>query len=218
MISDRSPYDEKLESILAAAAKVFAEKGYHNASIRDIARATGVSLSGLYYYFQSKEELLWLIQDNAFGRLLARLEGRLEGVDDPDRKIGVLIQNHLTYFAENTAEMKVLSHEAESLGGEYLERVNAKKRRLREIGTEILRELRPDSTLDPRVATFALFGMMNWIYTWYRPGRDVPPEELSAQMTRLFLDGFLHENVEGGPGVVRTAVGTEIAESRGRST
>jgi len=215
MIIDRSPYDEKLDSILSAAAKVFAEKGYHNASIRDIARATGVSLSGLYYYFQSKEELLWLIQDIAFGRLLARLEGRLEGVDDPERRIGVLIQNHLAYFTENADEMKVLSHEAESLKGEYLDRVNEKKRRLREIGSDILRELRPDSTLNPRVATFALFGMMNWIYTWYRPGRDISPEELSAEMTRLFLDGFLHENVENGP---NAAAGTEIAEERGRST
>src|SRR5215210_4171661 len=81
MTDERSAYDEKLESILRTAASIFAEKGYHQASIRDIARATGVSLSGLYYYFDSKEELLFLIQDHAFGTLTGNLERMLEGVE-----------------------------------------------------------------------------------------------------------------------------------------
>jgi TetR/AcrR family transcriptional regulator, cholesterol catabolism regulator len=194
MTSDRRPYDEKLDAILSAAGVIFAEKGYHNASIRDIARATGVSLSGLYYYFQSKEELLYLIQDHAFTILLGGLEERLAGVEDPVRRIRILIDNHLTYFVQNMAEMKVLSHEAETLSGEYYQRVNAQKRRLTEIGMKILADLRPESDLDPRVAAFALFGMMNWIYTWYRPGRDVPVERLVEEITRIYLTGYLQED------------------------
>src|SRR4028119_937033 len=83
MTEARTAYDEKLESILRASAALCAEKGYHQASIRDIARATRGSLSGLYYYFTSKEELLFLIQDHAFGTLDDTLERLLEGVDDP---------------------------------------------------------------------------------------------------------------------------------------
>ncbi len=192
MTKQRTPYDEKLASILEAAGRVFAEKGYHNASIRDIARETGVSLSGLYYYFQSKEELLYLIQDHAFGTLLCRLEDRLAGVHDPQLRLRILIENHLTYFVDSMAEMKVLSHEAESLSGDYLRHVNRKKKRLTEIAMEILRELRPDGELDERVATFALFGMMNWIYNWYRPGRDAPVEQLVEDLSRLYIGGFIN--------------------------
>jgi TetR/AcrR family transcriptional regulator, cholesterol catabolism regulator len=195
MIPERTAYDEKLESILRTSASIFAEKGYHQASIRDIARATRVSLSGLYYYFQSKEELLFLIQDHAFGTLLQSLEERLQTTDDPVRKICLLIENHLRYFVNNMAEMKVLSHESGSLTGDLRRRVNAKKRRLSEIAMEILREVRPDSAIDLRVATFGLFGMMNWIYNWYRPESDVPVERLAEDMSRLFLGGFLQGDV-----------------------
>jgi TetR/AcrR family transcriptional regulator, cholesterol catabolism regulator len=204
MAPERTAYDEKLESILRTSAVIFAEKGYHQASIRDIARATNVSLSGLYYYFESKEELLFLIQDHAFGNLLADLERLLEGVDDPVRKIRLLIENHLRFFIANMEEMKVLSHEAGSLSGEFRQRVNSKKRRLGEIATEILREIRPESQIDLRVATFSLFGMMNWIYNWYRPEVDVPVERLAEDMSRIFLGGYLQGN-EDLPAAAREA-------------
>src|SRR5687768_10084702 len=191
MTEARTAYDEKLESILRASAAIFAEKGYHQASIRDIARATGVSLSGLYYYFKSKEELLFLIQDHAFGTLLDHLERLLQGEPEPLRRLRLLMENHLRYFMANTAEMKVLSHEAEALSGEYRRRVDAKKRRLTQMATQILRDLRPEGDVDLRVATFALFGMMNWLYNWHRPERDVPLETLVEDMYRIFVNGYL---------------------------
>ncbi|HET8657045.1 MAG TPA: TetR/AcrR family transcriptional regulator [Longimicrobiaceae bacterium] len=219
MTTDRTAYDEKLESILRAAAVIFADKGYHQASIRDIARATRVSLSGLYYYFQSKEELLFLIQDHAFGTLLQNLESLLEGVEDPHRKIRLLIENHLRFFVSNMAEMKVLSHEAESLSGDFHARVYAKKRRLTKIASAILTELRPDGEIDRRVAVFSLFGMMNWIYTWYRPDRDVAVERLAEDMTRLYLGGYLQEGSalpaaarEAAPGELRPSFWTQPGE------
>ena len=196
MSDERSAYDEKLESILRTAARIFAEKGYHQASIRDIARATGVSLSGLYYYFDSKEELLFLIQDHAFGTLLANLERNLAGIDEPHRRLRILVENHLRYFIDAKAEMKVLSHESESLGGDYRRRVNDKKRRLSDTAMEILRELRPEGGIDLRVATFSLFGMMNWLYNWHRPGLDAPVETLVEDMYRIFLNGYLPDGAQ----------------------
>ena len=115
---DFSKHDQKLEFILRNAARIFAEKNYHSTTMRDISRATGVSLAGLYHYCKSKEELLFLIQDNCFGRVLERLEERLREVDDPLSKLRIFIDNHLSFFAANMAEMKVLSHEAESLAGD----------------------------------------------------------------------------------------------------
>jgi AcrR family transcriptional regulator len=194
--NDRSAYDEKLEVILRSAAAIFAEQGYHQASIRAIARDTRISLSGLYYYFQSKEELLFLIQDHALGRLLDEIERRLEGVEDPLTRIRTFIDGHLRFFAGNMTEMKVLSHEAQSLTGHFRAQVNAKKRRLTEIVTETLAELRPEGQLDLRVSTFALFGMMNWLYNWYRPERDVPVSVRDDNVTRLYLGGFLQEGAD----------------------
>ncbi len=192
MGEDRARYDEKLDLILRKAAAIFAEKGYHQASIRDISRATGISLSGLYYYVRSKEELLFRIQDHAFGTVLANLDEVLSGVTDAEQRLRLLIENHLRFFVSNMKEMKVLSHEAESLTGESRQRVDAKKRRYVDLCAEILRELRPaESTVDLRVATFSLFGMMNWIYNWYHPERDVAVEQLAADMAQLYLNGYL---------------------------
>jgi TetR/AcrR family transcriptional regulator, cholesterol catabolism regulator len=207
MTDERSAYDEKLESILRTAAAIFAEKGYHQASIRDIARATGVSLSGLYYYFDSKEELLFLIQDHAFGTLTGNLERMLEGVEEPHRKLRILMENHLRYFIGAKAEMKVLSHESESLTGDYRRTVNAKKRRLTEIVMEILREIRPDGGVDPRVATFSLFGMMNWLYNWHQPEVDPPVERLVDDMYRIFLYGYLPDGAQVPEGAGDAAAG-----------
>src|SRR5919199_6106758 len=112
---DFSRYDQKLEFILRTSARIFAEKGYHQTTMRDISRETGVSLSGLYHYCKSKEELLFLIQDNCFGRVLERLKKRLGETDEAVARLRLVIENHLSFFAANMAEMKVLSHEAESL-------------------------------------------------------------------------------------------------------
>ena len=209
MSTDRIAYDDKLERILRIAAEVFAEKGYHQASIRDISRATGVSLSGLYYYVESKEELLFRIQEHSFGTLLANLDELLDGVTDPHRRLRLLVENHLRFFVGNMKEMKVLSHEADSLSGEPRKRIEAMKRRYSRVASGIVEELadgRPG--IDLRVATFSLFGMMNWIYNWYRPGRDVPVEELADDISRLFLRGFLGTREEDmPPGAAQAAPG-----------
>jgi AcrR family transcriptional regulator len=202
----RSAYDEKLRSILRRSAVVFAEKGYHQASIRDVARGTEVSLSGLYYYFQSKEELLFLIQDHALATLIGSIEHVLEGVTDPQRRLRLFMESYLRFFVENRPEMKVLSHDADSLTGQFRERLTERKRRITDIAVEILAQLRPDSDLDSRVSVFALFGMMNWIYTWYRIGRDVPVDELAENMSRLFLGGYLQMPREVSAGSVESDI------------
>ena len=192
MAEERRTYDDKLALILRTAAAIFAEKGYHEASIRDISRATGVSLSGLYYYFSSKEELLFLIQDHCFTTLLDNLDRVLELESDQLRRVQLMVENHLRFFVNNMREMKVLSHELDSLTGEFRRVVNAKKRRYTETCGSVLQAAAPEgSPIDERVAVFALFGMMNWIYNWYRPNRDVPVTKLAEDMSQLFLRGYL---------------------------
>jgi AcrR family transcriptional regulator len=190
-----SKYDQKLEFILRTAARIFAEKSYHSTSMRDISRATNVSLAGLYHYCKSKEELLFLIQDNCFGRVLERLEQRLEGVADPITKLGIFIENHLSFFAANMSEMKVLSHEAESLGGDLYTHVSTRKDNYTKLARQILREVQDtqqsDQQIDLTVATYALFGMMNWIYNWYDPQGKLNVSDLASNVMKLFLNGFV---------------------------
>ena len=192
---NQSKHDQKLELILRTSARIFAEKSYHSTSMRDISRATGVSLAGLYHYCKSKEELLFLIQDHCFGRVLERFQARIKSVDDPFQKLRIFIENHLSFFAANMAEMKVLSHEAESLEGDLHRHVSTKKERYAKMARKILREIQErngdGAAVDLTVATYALFGMMNWIYNWYDPSGKLSVNHLVDNITRLFLNGFL---------------------------
>jgi len=190
-----SRYDQKLEFILRTSARIFAEKSYHSTTMRDISRETAVSLAGLYHYCKSKEELLFLIQDNCFGRVLERLEERLSDVDDPVSRLRIFIENHLSFFAANMSEMKVLSHEAESLQGDLHAHVSTRKDKYTKLARKILRELQEQQAIkqqiDLTVSTYALFGMMNWIYNWYDPRGKLKVADLSRNLTLLFLKGFL---------------------------
>ena len=194
--NSKSPnrHDQKLEFILRTAARIFAEKSYHSTSMRDISRATNVSLAGLYHYCKSKEELLFLIQDNCFGRVLERLEQQLDEVEDPVAKLGIFIENHLSFFAANMAEMKVLSHEADSLRGDLHAHVSTRKDNYTKLARKILQEVQESTQnkhpVDLTVATYALFGMMNWIYNWYDPEGKLRVHELAQQLTQLFIGGF----------------------------
>ena len=189
-----SRHDQKLEFILRTAARIFAEKSYHSTSMRDISRATNVSLAGLYHYCKSKEELLFLIQDNCFGRVLEHLQQRLQEVEEPVAKLGIFIENHLSFFAANMSEMKVLSHEAESLGGDLRAHVSSRKNNYTKLARQILQEVQElrenKQPVDLTVATYALFGMMNWIYNWYDPQGKLKVNDLAQHLTQLFIGGF----------------------------
>ena len=187
--------EAKLQHILRHAAQIFAERGFGASSIRDISRATGVSLSGLYYYFESKQKLLYLIQIHAFTSILQELERRLEGVADPERRLTIFIQNHLEYFMDHPAEMKVLSHEEEALEEPYRKEVAGIKRRYYNLARGIFEELsRRGRTegLNSRVAVLSLYGMMNWIYKWHNPKVDPHAAELAETMAGIFLRGVLN--------------------------
>jgi TetR/AcrR family transcriptional regulator, cholesterol catabolism regulator len=184
-------YDKRMSEILAHATEVFCEKGYEGASMRDLSRATGMSLAGLYYYFESKERLLFLIQKHTFTTIVARLKKRLEHVSDPEEKIRAFILNHLEYFLANQAAMKVLSHEAEVLKSAFALELAAIKREYYRICVALLDDLKQEWELEfsTRLAVLSLFGMMNWIYTWYNPRVDADAAAIAREMGDIFLRG-----------------------------
>jgi TetR/AcrR family transcriptional regulator, cholesterol catabolism regulator len=188
-----SRYDRRLAEILAHATEVFCEKGYEGASMRDLSRASGMSLAGLYYYFESKERLLYLIQKHTFTTIVQRLKTRLEGVSEAEERIRIFILNHLEYFLANQAAMKVLSHEAEALKNGLGAEVATIKREYYRICVGLLDELKSEVGLQfsTRIAVLSLFGMMNWIYTWHNPRVDEDAASLAREMGDVFLRGVM---------------------------
>jgi TetR/AcrR family transcriptional regulator, cholesterol catabolism regulator len=186
-------YDKRLAEILEHATAVFCEKTYEGASMRDLSRATSMSLAGLYYYFESKERLLFLIQKHTFTTIVMRLKQRLEGLADPEKRIRIFILNHLEYFLANQAAMKVLTHEAEVLKNGFASELAAIKREYYRICVGLLDELKRERDLHfaTRIAVLSLFGMMNWIYTWHNPRVDADARSIAGEMGDVFLRGVM---------------------------
>ena len=192
---NRTPaFDSRREHVLAAAARVFGEVGYDKASMRRIAAEAEVSLAGIYHYVAGKEELLFWIQLHTFESLLQGLEQSLEGIDDPGQRLGAAVRNHVRHFGENMHELKVCARELETLEGEAYDEVHQRRRAYFEAVHELVKELQPEeeARLGSWLATANLFGMLNWFYQWYDAERTrVSLDDLAAQQTALFLDGYI---------------------------
>src|SRR5947209_16453108 len=189
-----SPFDRRLAKVLEHAAHIFCEKGYEGASMRDLSRAAGMSLAGLYHYFESKEELLYRIQKHAFRTIIERLQQRLQGASDPEERIRIFIENHLEYFLANKEAMKVLTHEDETLKNGRGSEIRAIKREYYKICLSLLEDLRRAKGLQfsGRLAVLGLFGMINWIYTWHNPRVDADAKAQAQELGDLFLRGVLN--------------------------
>jgi AcrR family transcriptional regulator len=190
-------FDRRLSEILDFATEIFAEKGYEGASIRDLSRLSGISLAGLYYYFDSKEKLLYYIQKHTFTTIIDRLLDRLAGETDPQRRLRLFIHNHVQYGLQHDKAMKVLSHEDDVLRNGYRVELSAIKREYYQICFElvedVLRKTRTNGRArlsNTRTVVMSLFGAINWLYTWHNPKSDPAPENLADQISDLFLQGL----------------------------
>lgn len=187
-------FDRKLKDILATAAQVFAEEGYDPASIRIVAERAGVSVAGLYYYVRSKEELLYLIQFHVFDGLVERFKADSAQVTDPRSLLELFIRNHLERFMADISSLTVCSRELGRLRGDYLERVESRQREYFSQALQIFQGLcsqQGAAEVDPRTATVAMFGTINWIYTWYQNGGGQSADQLAKDFVQLYLHGVL---------------------------
>jgi TetR/AcrR family transcriptional regulator, cholesterol catabolism regulator len=199
-------FDRRFSEILDHATEVFADKGYEGASMRDLSRLSGISLAGLYYYFDSKEKLLYLIQKHTFRTIVDRLRQRLELSSDPEERIRIFVHNHVDYAVAKQKAMKVLSHEDDVLKDGHGAELAAIKREYYKICVELVEDLARAENLgrlgtkasgkggvSTRAAVMGLFGMMNWLYTWYRPKIDPGAEVIARQFSDIFLQGVRGE-------------------------
>jgi AcrR family transcriptional regulator len=182
-------YDARRETILETAASLFASQGYERTTIRDVARAAGISVAGLYYYVRGKDELLYRICERSFTMVLDSLTEKLAATSEPRGRVRVVIRNHFEHFLRHMNEMKVLTRELDALEGAQAAQIYALRHRYYTICRNVVSEVAVAS-VPPRLATMALFGMLNWIHMWYRPEADGNADTLADGMTRIFLDGY----------------------------
>jgi AcrR family transcriptional regulator len=196
-------FDQRQQLLLNSAVNVFADKGFHATSMREISRESGMSLAGIYHYVTGKTELLYLIQDRCFSQVIAGARNAVANELTPAERLRAFIRHHIEFFAAHMAEMKVLSHEEEELTGTRRAQVRNQKREYVDLLTELLEQVSP-AGVNRQVAAYALFGMMNWIYTWYKPTGPVPPDRLADDLTHLFLNGFLQPTTHAATQLVAT--------------
>ena len=190
---------ERYEGIIKAACETIARRGFHQASIRDIARAAGLSLAGLYHYVGGKDELLFLVLDRSLNRLLASLDQALAEAPAPEPRLLALIRTHLDFGFHHAAALKIINRDWELLGEPHRSEIGAKRQAYLRRGLAVLRELDPHERGEGELlsATNLLLGMLNGIAT--RPFVRSPADAraLAAEVGALFLYGFLERSADG---------------------
>jgi AcrR family transcriptional regulator len=193
---------ERYDGILKAACETIARRGFHQASIRDIARAAGLSLAGLYHYVGGKDELLFLVLDRSLDRLIATLDQALAEARTPESRLLALIRTHLDFAFQHAAALKVINRDHDLLGEPQRAEIAAKRQAYLRRGLGVLRQLDPHERSEGELysATNLLLGMLNGIATrpFIRSAEDA--RALAAEVGALFLYGFLERTTEGtGP-------------------
>ena len=184
-----------LEEIIAAAAKVFQTKGYHAATVQDIADAVGILKGSLYYYISTKEDLLfWLLEEVHVDvqRILEEVEA-LDGLD-PLARLHEYVRRQVEYNASNLAKISVYYHDIEQLGDERREDIKGRRKAHERFVTTMIKDAQArnevDPGADPRVLANCVFAVIIWIYRWYRPGGRVKRDELASLLADFAVGGL----------------------------
>lgn len=186
--------------ILEAAARIFCEKGFDKASMGDIADAMGLTKAGLYHHIGSKEELLFEIMSYGMDLFEQKVLNRVMSIADPLERLRAALRGHvLLVIRDRPKEVTVILHESNALKGRYRDRINTRKKRYIRFLEKTFRELVKSGVarrVDPSVAAFAMLGMINWIYQWYRPGGRLDENALADALGDVLLGGILARPVE----------------------
>jgi AcrR family transcriptional regulator len=183
-----------LDDIVAAAAKVFRTKGYHAATVRDIADEVGILKGSLYHHFESKEALLYLVVKEPIAEMF-RTMAEITAADlSATEKLRRAILAHLEAFDRHYPHLFVYLRERESVKRRFRELIGYSPKEYEQCWQHILKqgiedgEFRAD--LDIQVTAYGLLGMLNWLYKWYDPHGRLGVQDVAAQFIALALSGI----------------------------
>jgi TetR/AcrR family transcriptional regulator, cholesterol catabolism regulator len=192
-VSRPKKYKRKTE-IYKTVATLIARNGYERTSIRDITRELGMSTSSLYYYFKSKEELLFDLINDAMDRSLATIEDICASNNSSVEKLNEVIRFYTLFYASNKERLYLMVHDVGSLHHSFQQTLIQKARRHAELLKSILKNLKEEGRLkdfDPTVAAYSFYGMIHWLFKWYEPRGPVSPEKLAETFLEIFTSGVL---------------------------
>ena len=183
------------QEILRTAARLFQQRGYDATSMNDVAAALKLSKGGLYHHFQSKDEILFEIMNHAMEITQERVLSPVRSIADPEERLRALIRLHIeVVLSPRDREITVMLHENHPLPPSLRKRINARKKDyihfLENLMAELQKSRRASGRVSPRAAAFALLGMINWIYQWYKPEGNLQAQTLIPQFTDLILGGI----------------------------
>lgn len=177
-------HEQKRCALRKGAAHYFAEHGFDRASMSGAAKGCGVSKALLYHYYDSKEALLHDILDTHYSEVVEQVEAAAP------LGLRALIAALLDAFEDADAEHKLQLESLHTLASDLQSPILAKQRALVRLMGDALQQQRPDLTGDRlRAATMTVFGIINWVYQWHRPGKGLSRAEFAA---------FAADFVEGG--------------------
>jgi len=193
-------YDDQRAQILAAAAQLFASRGYTAATMNEVAAACGVSKPTLYHYVRDKHDLLTQI---AAGHV-ARLEALVADVQAqrlaPEAHLRQLIRRFMLAYADAEHEHRVLTEDVKFLAATEQRAVMQAQRRVVAAFAQAVATLRPELQA-ARLSTplaMLLFGMINWTFTWLKTGGALTHETLAPVVEQLFFGGLPAVQVNAG--------------------
>lgn len=184
---------QKLEEIDRVIARLFARNGYHSTSIREIARELGMTQSSLYYYYKSKEEMLFRLINEAVDESLATVEGISFSDLAPEEKLKQVLGFYTRYYAGDQEREILLLNEINSLSPEHRTILTEKQRHYVRLFYGILRELTEQKKMKPinhTVATFAFFGMVHYTVKWYHTDGSIGLGALADMFVEIFTRGI----------------------------
>jgi TetR/AcrR family transcriptional regulator, cholesterol catabolism regulator len=182
------------QEILRTAARLFQEQGYHATSMNDVAAALKLSKGGLYHHFQSKDEILFQIMNHAMDITEERVINPARSIRDPEERLRTLIRLHIdVVLSVRDREITVMLHENHPLPPALRKRINARKKDyvhfVEGVIADVQRMKQARPVVDPKAAAFALLGMVNWIYQWYKAEGSLRAQDLVRQYTEVFFAG-----------------------------
>lgn len=193
---------KRTQDIIDAAAQIFHEQGYSDTSVHDIAEAVGILKGSLYYYIRSKEDLLFQVLSDVHDAFKGIVE-RTRAIDEPAiERLRYYIGQHVIFNTQNVTKMAVFYHDYRSLSEKPLAEIVERRRYyedyLRGLIAEAQKEGSVNPDLNPKLAAFTLFGMMNWVYHWYQPTGAWTPSQIGEQVASMGIDGLVGPRVAGG--------------------
>ena len=184
------------DDILDAAAQVFRAKGFHGASMQDVAAAVNLQKGSLYHHVTSKQEILLALLERALSMLTERIGAVSSQKLPADEKLRMMMRTYLASLSESPDLSSVLLFEHRSLDKKNHARHVPQRDKFEGLWREVVNEGIRDNIFhceDPGIAVRALMGMMNWTLTWYRPGGGKTIEVIADEYAELMFHGCLVE-------------------------